>query len=219
MSNIEQDTRFIVNNNLINKGWILDIQDPNKNVFFESDILRIVNNEFLKKSKKRPDYVLFDSQNKRPIGVIETKSGGKSLTKALDQATEYAEMLDAPLIFAMNNGFCETRHLYTQKPLFIDENEVNELIRVNEAKEFILQETNGIYITPKEILVSRKELINVFKKLNNSLRGEGLRAGIERLSEFANILFLKLYTENANTGIWNSLKSLDNDLLINTTNN
>ncbi|KCX71837.1 hypothetical protein J996_1400, partial [Acinetobacter baumannii 45075_10] len=49
MSNIEQDTRFIVNNNLINKGWILDIQDPNKNVFFESDILRIVNNEFLKK--------------------------------------------------------------------------------------------------------------------------------------------------------------------------
>ncbi|HCV3290663.1 TPA: type I restriction enzyme HsdR N-terminal domain-containing protein, partial [Acinetobacter baumannii] len=119
MSNIEQDTRFIVNNNLINKGWILDIQDPNKNVFFESDILRIVNNEFLKKSKKRPDYVLFDSQNKRPIGVIETKSGGKSLTKALDQATEYAEMLDAPLIFAMNNGFCETRHLYTQKPLFI----------------------------------------------------------------------------------------------------
>ncbi|MDR4101228.1 type I restriction endonuclease, partial [Acinetobacter baumannii] len=77
MSNIEQDTRFIVNNNLINKGWILDIQDPNKNVFFESDILRIVNNEFLKKSKKRPDYVLFDSQNKRPIGVIETKSGGK----------------------------------------------------------------------------------------------------------------------------------------------
>lgn len=78
------------------------------------------------------------------------------------------------------------------KPLFIDENEVNELIRVNEAKEFILQETNGIYITPKEILVSRKELINVFKKLNNSLRGEGLRAGIERLSEFANILFFKI---------------------------
>lgn len=28
-----------------------------------------------------------------------------------------------------------------------------------------------------------------------------------------------MYTENANTGIWNSLKSLDNDLLINTTNN
>ncbi|VCW44225.1 hypothetical protein BANRA_00519 [Acinetobacter baumannii] len=51
MSNIEQDTRFIVNNNLINKGWILDIQDPNK-MSFESDILRIVNNEFLKKSKK-----------------------------------------------------------------------------------------------------------------------------------------------------------------------
>ncbi len=62
MSNIEQDTRFIVNNNLINKGWILDIQDPNKNVFFESDILRIVNNEFLKKSKKNP--IMFFSIHK-----------------------------------------------------------------------------------------------------------------------------------------------------------
>ncbi|EYR87547.1 hypothetical protein K040_0977 [Acinetobacter baumannii 45052_1] len=33
MSNIEQDTRFIVNNNLINKGWILDIKIQTKMSF------------------------------------------------------------------------------------------------------------------------------------------------------------------------------------------
>ncbi len=112
------------------------------------------------------------------------------------------------------HGICIPKNHY-----LLMKNEVNELIRVNEAKEFILQETNGIYITPKEILVSRKELINVFKKLNNSLRGEGFKSWYRKAFRICKHSFLKLYTENANTGIWNSLKSLDNDLLINTTNN
>lgn len=214
MSLIEQDTRFIINNNLVNKGWVLDISNPSKNVFFESDILRIFENTKLKNSKKRPDYVLFDNERNTPIGVIEAKSGGKSLDSALDQAMDYAEMLNAPLVFAMNNGFCQTKHLHTGKPLFVDENEVNELISIKCAKEFIFQNTDSIYITPKEILLSRTELINIFKLLNNTLRGEGLRAGIERLSEFANILFLKLYTENKDPTLWSSIKNTHSNLLI-----
>ncbi|ELX2274461.1 TPA: N-6 DNA methylase [Yersinia enterocolitica] len=218
MSVIEQDTRFIIDSNLTNKGWILDISNPGKNVFFESDILRIIDNPLLKKTKKRPDYVLIDSISRSPIAVIEAKSGGQNLDKALDQAMDYAEILQAPLVFAMNNSYCETRHLYTNKPLYIDEQEVNELIRQKDALEFINQKTNEIYITPKEVLVSRHELINIFKNLNNTLRGEGLRAGIERLSEFANILFLKLYTENKDQGIWSSIKNTHNDLLISSVN-
>lgn len=218
MSVIEQDTRFIIDSNLTNKGWILDIGNPSKNVFFESDILRIIDNPLLKKTKKRPDYVLIDDVSRKPIAIIEAKSGGQNLDRALDQAMDYAEILDAPLVFAMNNSYCETRHLYTNKPLFIDEQEVNELVRQKDALEFINQNSNEIYITPKEILVSRHELINIFKNLNNTLRGEGLRAGIERLSEFANILFLKLYAENRDHGIWNSIKNSHNDLLIGTVN-
>lgn len=214
MSLIEQDTRFIINNNLVNKGWILDISNPSKNVFFESDILRVFENTKLKNSKKRPDYVLFDNEKNAPIGVIEAKSGGKNLDSALDQAMEYADMLNAPLVFAMNNGFCQTKHLHTGKPLFIDENEVTEIISVKNAKEFISQNTDSIYITPKEVLLSRNELINIFKLLNNTLRGEGLRAGIERLSEFANILFLKLYTENKDPTLWSSIKNTHGNLLI-----
>jgi type I restriction enzyme M protein len=215
---IEQDTRFIIDNNLINKGWVLDINNPSKNVFFESDILRILDNEELKKCKKRPDYILFDLVNKKPIGVIEAKAGGKNLEKALDQATEYAKILDAPLIFAMNNGYCQTRHLHTNQPLYINENEVVELIRQKDALKFLNEDTNSIYTIPKEIILSRQELITIFKSLNNTLRGEGLRAGIERLSEFANILFLKLFTENKGENIWQSLKKVDNSLLIDSFN-
>lgn len=217
---IEQDTRYIIDSNLTNKGWVLDIQNPDKNVYFESDILRLIDNSKLKKSKKRPDYVLIDNpKNKKIIGVIEAKAGGTDLEKALDQATKYAEILDAPLIFAMNNGYCQTRHLYTQKPLFINENEVNELIRQKEALKFLEEKSNEIYTIDKNVIVSRHELINVFNNLNNTLRAEGLRAGIERLTEFANILFLKLYTENNEAdNIWNSLKNTDNDLLLATFN-
>ena len=49
---IEADTRFIIDNNLVNKGWVLDINNPKKNVFFENDILRIIDNPKLKKLKK-----------------------------------------------------------------------------------------------------------------------------------------------------------------------
>lgn len=214
---IEQDTRFIIDNNLINKNWILDIKNPQKNVFFESDILRIIDNPKLRKLKKRPDYVLIDS-NKKPIAIIEAKAGGTDLAKAIIQARDYAEILEAPLIFAMNNSYCQTNHLHTNKPLYINENEVNELIRQKEALKFLQENTNSIYTIPKEVIVSRQGLISVFKNLNNTLRGEGLRAGIERLSEFANILFLKLYTENKADNVWASIKRVDNEILISTVN-
>jgi type I restriction enzyme M protein len=69
---IEQDTRYIIDSNLTNKGWILDINNPKKNVFFETDINRILDNPKLRKSKLKPDYVLVDSNsNSKPIGVIE----------------------------------------------------------------------------------------------------------------------------------------------------
>jgi len=216
---IEQDTKHIIDTNLIKKNWILDINNPQKNVLFESDILRVFDSPKLKKLKLRPDYVLFDTENKKPIGVIEAKAGGKDLDKALDQAMEYADILQAPLIFAMNNSYCQTRHLSSNRPLFINEQEVTELIRQKEALKFLQENTNEIYTIPKKVILSRQELIKIFQNLNDVLRDEGLSAGIERLNEFANILFLKLYCEKKGDNVWNTLKNIDNSLLIDTFNN
>lgn len=220
MPTAEANTRVIIDSILINKGWILDAKNTNRNVYLEGDILNVITGEpyeKLKNSGKRPDYVLMDN-DKKPIAIIEAKAGGKDLEKALDQGTNYAELLNAPLIFAMNNSYCQTRHLTEKKPLFINEQEVNELIRTKEAIKFITDNSNEIYTISKEILLSRQELIIFFKNINNSLRSEGLRAGIERLTEFANILFLKLYTENNNENIWNNLKNTPNDCLIDMVN-
>lgn len=49
--------------------------------------------------------------------------------------------------------------------------------------------------TIEKVIKSRAELIKIFKESNNLLRKEGLTAGHERFSVFANILFLKLMSE------------------------
>ncbi len=52
---------------------------------------------------------------KSQLGIIEAKKRGENLDKALHQAEGHAKDLDAPLIFASNDGsYCETRYLYSE---------------------------------------------------------------------------------------------------------
>jgi len=201
---MEADTRYIIDNNLKNKGWILDPSDPNCNVHLESP-----RDEQLKRKLKgkHPDYILYESGTKKPICIIEAKKGGVDLQKALEQGEEYARELNASLIFAMNGAYCETRFLHNKKPLVLNGEEVKELLKEKEMVAFLKENSNEVYTLPKNVVVSRHELIKVFKDLNNTLRAEGLRAGIERLSEFANILFLKLLSENGKQNYWDSIKN------------
>jgi type I restriction enzyme M protein len=210
MSFAEQQTEWIISNNLVNKEWVIDI-NSNKNVFFQKPPTE----EQRKKLKgKRPDYILCKTGTTEPIAIIEAKKGGVDLKEALKQGTEYAEVLECPLVFAMNGAYCETRFIPNGKELILNKNEVRELIREVECLEFIRNNTNEVCTIPEEILISREELIRVFKGLNDILRCEGLRAGIERFSEFSNILFLKLMSENNKKSWWNSIKSQSNDDII-----
>lgn len=213
---MEANTRYIIDNNLKNKGWILDKSNPNCNVHLESPD----DKNLRKKLKgKHPDYILYETKSKRPIGVIEAKKNGVDLQKALNQGEEYAKVLEAPLIFAMNGAYCETRWLGNGKPLILNGDEVKEIIREVEALKFLQENTNDVYTLPKDVIVSRQELLNIFDGLNNTLRAEGLRAGIERLSEFANILFLKLLSENKDNNYWNSIKNQRDEDIIGFINN
>lgn len=211
MAVIEADVRYRIDKTLENKGWILDPANIQRDVFFESGL---PGNFISKLGGKRPDYTLFDNTRNIPIGVIEAKKIGTDLDMALEQGTDYAKKLNASLIFAVNGTFCKTRFLENGKELYLNGNEVKELLRVTEALRFIQEKTNDVYTVPKEVIKSREELIKVFADMNEILRGEGLRAGIERFSEFANILFLKLLSENNNNSYWDAIKNVDKDLRI-----
>ncbi|MEK0338138.1 MAG: class I SAM-dependent DNA methyltransferase, partial [Nitrosopumilus sp.] len=141
-------------------------------------------------------YVLYSSKElhrEEPIAIIETKKPGVNLDEALKQGDWYAEKLSAPIIFATDGIYYKTLHTKFQKPLYLNGEEEDELIRELEAIKFL--ENNEVETISTEVKFSRQELIKIFEEANNLLRDEGLRAGIERFGEFANILFLKLLGE------------------------
>jgi type I restriction enzyme M protein len=181
----EQQTEWIINNNLVNKGWHIDGDNHLKNVYFQKPKLE---DQRKKLKGKKPDYILYQTGTNKPLAIIEAKKGGINLELALKQATDYAKALEAPLIFAMNGAYCETRFVPNNKELILNGQEVRELIRETEVLKFLEENTNEVYTIPREVIVSRDELVKIFRDLNDTLRSEGLRAGIERFSEFANIL-------------------------------
>lgn len=189
---VERDTETLIDTQLRNLGWIDSPSDIKRNVWKQSVKTR---NQRAALGGKIPDYVLYQTDTDRPIIVIEAKRPYGSVEKALAQGEDYCRRLNAPICFATDGIYVKTRHIESQQPLFKDGEEIDEFIRETIALQYIQQETNEIRTLDRRVIQSRKELIQIFEIANNLLRGEGLQAGLERFSEFANILFLKLISE------------------------
>lgn len=186
---LEQDTRVLIDTSLKNLGWKFDGKD--QNVFMERPRTE---EEKKKLGGKRPDYVLYSDESTRPLIVIEAKRRGTRLDEALEQGIGYAKKLDAPLVFATDGVYCKTYHTGANRPPILNGEEIDEFIRETLALKYL--NTYEVNTVSPKVQYDRKELIRIFDEANNMLRGEGLRAGIERFGEFANILFLKLVSEN-----------------------
>lgn len=186
---LEADTRNLIDTALTNLGWKLNGND--KNVFFEQP-----KTETERKSLrgKRPDYVLYSNESDRPLIVIEAKKKGTRLDAAMEQGISYARAINAPLVFATDGVFCKAYHTEANRAPILNGEEIDEFIRETLALRYLT--TYEVNTVSPKVQYDRKELIRIFDEANNMLRGEGLRAGIERFGEFANILFLKLISES-----------------------
>ncbi len=71
---------------------------------------------------KRADYILYINAN-NPIAIVEAKDNSHSVSHGLQQAVEYARMLDVPCAYSSNgDGFCEHDFLTGQeRQLSLDE--------------------------------------------------------------------------------------------------
>lgn len=212
---LEADTRNLIDTALTNLGWKLSGKD--KNVFFEQP-----KTEAERKSLggKRPDYVLYSNESDRPLIVIEAKKKGTRLNTAMEQGIGYARAINAPLVFATDGVFCKAYHTEANRTPILNGEEIDEFIRETLALQYLT--TYEVNTVSPKVQYDRKELIRIFDEANNMLRGEGLRAGIERFGEFANILFLKLISESeqikresgaktlfdATACSWNSIKNI-----------
>ncbi|MDR0680888.1 MAG: N-6 DNA methylase [Dysgonamonadaceae bacterium] len=209
-------------------GWTLS--GKGRNVYLEQPKTQKEKNLL---GGERPDYVLYakdEHGDERPIIVIEAKRKGERVDKALEQGIRYAKSLDAPIVFATDGLFCKSYHTKFDRTPILNGEEVDEFLREYiAAKYFASWEVNTV--SPK-VQYDRKELIKIFDETNNMLRGDGLRAGLERFGEFANILFLKLISETEqikkDSGVkssfdfachWDSIKNVSTNARIDYINN
>ena len=187
---VERDTEILIDNQLRNLGWHNDPQSPERNVYQQ----RVKTQAQRKKLQgMKPDYILYSSNSSTPLAVIEAKRQGRNIHEALRQGTDYAVRLDAPIVFATDGVFTKTIHAKVGKPLMLNGEELDELIREAMAVRFVA--TNEVSTLGKRVVQSRSELISIFATVNSLLREEGLQQGLERFTEFANILFLKVLSE------------------------
>lgn len=216
---LEREVESYLEEILRQKGWILDVSNPNRNVYRQgprSDEER----EALRDERgnlRRPDFVLYDSG--KAIAIIEVKSPSqRNLKAALEQGYYYAERLNAPYLFVFNKNICKAIHVPSKEFLIYDGKEVSSLLSLEELRTF----TGSVSEREKAIINTKQDLINVFDRVNAKLREAGITVGIQRFTEFSNLLFLKLISE-LNTEVrfnlpenylWSSYKALEGNTLL-----
>jgi type I restriction enzyme M protein len=188
----ETSTRKKVDLWLNNLGWNTDEESPSCNVTTE----RALTNEQKQKLKgKEPDYFLYKSGTKDIIASVETKAKGENLESALKDAIEkYATPLEIPIVFVTDGSFFKTWYRKDEKALSLNGEPVNQLLSESVILRFLAEGSSLVSESPK-VVYTRDQLIAIFKWTDDKLRKEGLRQGVERFTEFANLLFLKLISE------------------------
>lgn len=145
----EEDIKVKYINPAIEKsGW-----DINKNVKFEycfTDGKIIVGGNKTKRGeRKKADYLLYYLPN-IPIAVIEAKANNRSVGDGMQQAIEYANILDVPFAYSSNgDGFLEhDMEAGVERELKMDEfpspqelwNRYKGIMKINEEQEKIITE-------------------------------------------------------------------------------
>ena len=91
---------------LFAKGWKDKITMETR-VQFTDGKVNIQGNVISREKAKKADYVLYFNKNK-PIAIVEAKDNHHSVSYGMQQAKEYAEMLDVPFAYSSNgDGFEE----------------------------------------------------------------------------------------------------------------
>lgn len=187
----ETSSRKKIDGILRNLGWEIDEESKDCNVFTER-AKTTAQNKLLK--GKQPDYVLYEPGADRPIGIIEAKRPGVTLDAAIEKASaEYAGPLGVHVVFACDGGLVQTFDRRSGGPLLQDDEPVTDLLSAMLLLRFDI--SGASLYTPTKTQNTKHELIQIFAEANDLLRKEGLREGIERFTEFSNLLFLKLISE------------------------
>ena len=81
---LERDIENIIEQSLVNNGWVISVNDPKKNVFHQKAKTKEDNNKL---KSLRPDFCLYLSEKSiSPEIILETKKPNMNLAKTKEQA-------------------------------------------------------------------------------------------------------------------------------------
>ena len=165
---LESATRKRIDENLKNLNWCIDEFKKDCNVYTG----RTRTKEETSKIKaifpkgKYPDYVLYSSDDYKPIAIIEAKRPGQNIDKAIKQAIDYANCLEIKIVFAIDGAIIESREVKTNNSLKLDGLLITELINEKLLLRFV-NEGSDIY-SPQNI---------VHRQFNNEVQHLGEQKG------------------------------------------
>ncbi len=221
----EREIENLLEQYLKEKHYIYDFGNPNRNVYMQSPKTE---EEFIILEGKRPDYMIYLYENEtKPNIIIETKKPNMNLIDTLEQALGYAKKLKSEIVIIFDGITLKSFFVKKKEELKIDGIEVKEILEIEQYKEYIRENTSNLIKETTLEIKSKQDLISVFAFANNKLRKAGIQKGIERFTEFTNLLFLKLIseendviTENIPQHIkWDSYKNKTGDELYSYINN
>lgn len=147
----EEDIKFrFINDAITSKGWTKDSIFMEHKVKFIDGKISLHGNFVHREKPKRADYVLYINKT-TPIAVIEAKDATHPVSFGLQQAMEYAQMLDAQFAYSSNgSGFVE-HDFFTgaERTLGMDEFPSREEL----TARFIQESNDGNGLTDKELEV------------------------------------------------------------------
>lgn len=102
---------------LLSRGWKNKITMETK-VSFTAGKINLKGNFVFREKPKRADYILYLNAN-NPIAIVEAKDNNHSISHGLQQAMDYAKMMDVPFAYSSNgDGFVEHDFLTGQEREF-----------------------------------------------------------------------------------------------------
>ena len=92
---------------ILNKGWSVEDITMETKVKFTDGKINLRGNLVARGKAKFADYMLYFNRA-TPIAIVEAKDATHSVSHGMQQAKEYAEMMDIPFAFSSNGlGFHE----------------------------------------------------------------------------------------------------------------
>ena len=134
---------------LINKGWQNKIT-METSVSFTDGRIMIQGNVVVRTSPKKADYILYINAN-NPIAVVEAKDNNHTVSYGMQQAIEYAKMLDVPFAYSSNGDAFQEHDMLTgiERQIALDEFPTYEEL----IERFKVEANKGQGITPEEMVV------------------------------------------------------------------